>query len=149
MGDTNIWIDLKAGGLLEAAFSLPFTYAVPDLLFEDELKEHEGPELLRLGLKVEELADQEISAAEDLAARHPRPGRMDIVALSLAITRGWDLLSGDSSLREAARREGCKVHGTLWILRELVRARVLTKIEADERLEEMRVAGRRLPRMEW
>lgn len=149
VGDTNIWIDLKAGGLLKAAFSLPFTYVVPDLLYEDELKEYEGPDLLHLGLKVEALSEDEITVAEDLATRHPRPGRMDIIALSLALARGWDLLSGDSGLREAAQREGCRVHGTLWILRELVKAGILSRKQAEERIEVMRGAGRRLPRLEW
>ena len=55
VSDTSVLIDLKRGSLLEASFRLPFRYVVPDLLYERELKNWEGEELLKLGLAVEEL----------------------------------------------------------------------------------------------
>ena len=55
VSDTSVLIDLKRGSLLEASFRLPFRFSVPDLLYERELKNWGGEELIRLGLSVEEL----------------------------------------------------------------------------------------------
>ncbi len=55
VSDTSVLIDLKRGSLLEASFRLPYRFIVPDLLYERELKNFEGDELLQLGLTVEEL----------------------------------------------------------------------------------------------
>ena len=38
VSDTSVLIDLERGGFLEAAFSLSWQFAVPDLLFERELR---------------------------------------------------------------------------------------------------------------
>ena len=39
ISDTNIFIDFQEGKLLEELFQLTATIGVPDLLFEDELRE--------------------------------------------------------------------------------------------------------------
>ena len=46
-------IDLERGELIECAFKLSATFAVPDVLYERGLREYCGDELLRLGLRVE------------------------------------------------------------------------------------------------
>ena len=55
VSDTSVLIDLDRGTLVEATFRLPFEFTVPDLLYERELREHGGPEFVRLGLRVQEL----------------------------------------------------------------------------------------------
>ena len=55
VSDTSVLVDLERGSLLEASFRLPFRFSVPDLLYERELKNWVGEELIRLGLSVEEL----------------------------------------------------------------------------------------------
>ena len=44
VSDANILIDMEEGGLIEAMFKLPETFAVPNVLFMEELVEHH-PEL--------------------------------------------------------------------------------------------------------
>jgi len=56
-GDTNIWANLHKWGLPKEACSLPVTFAVPDLLFECELANFEGPDLVRLDLVGKRLAE--------------------------------------------------------------------------------------------
>ena len=51
VSDTSVLIDLDRGALVEATFRLPFEFTVPDLLYERELREHGGPDFVRLGLK--------------------------------------------------------------------------------------------------
>ena len=52
VSDTSVLIDLDRGSLVEPAFRLPFAFAVPDLLYERELKTHGGMDYIRLGLCV-------------------------------------------------------------------------------------------------
>ena len=48
VSDTSVLLDLERGALLEASFRLPFRFTVPDLLYERELKDWRGAELIRL-----------------------------------------------------------------------------------------------------
>jgi hypothetical protein len=49
--------------LLETAFRLPYEFAVPDLLYEQEIEDYDGAALLTLGLHVEELDEHVVAAA--------------------------------------------------------------------------------------
>lgn len=49
--------------LLEASFRLTFRFVVPDLLYERELKNRGGGDLIRLGLVIEELDGDGVSIA--------------------------------------------------------------------------------------
>ncbi len=60
---------------------------------------------------------------------------------------GTSLLTGDRHLREAATQEGVAVHGTLWLLDELVRLGTIVPLQAAA-LEHMLAHGRRLPQDE-
>jgi hypothetical protein len=55
VSDTSVLIDLERGELILCAFKLSATFAVPDVLYERELQDHGGEELLKLGLRVESL----------------------------------------------------------------------------------------------
>jgi predicted nucleic acid-binding protein len=54
-------------------------------------------------------------------------------------------LTGDAALRQAARDHGVEVHGTLWIVEQLVRAGILSAVRARTAFDAMREAGSRLP----
>ena len=51
------------GSLLEASFRLTFRFVVPDLLYERELKNWGGEDLIRLGLVIEQLDGDGVSIA--------------------------------------------------------------------------------------
>ena len=116
MSDTSVLIDLERGSLVEPTFRLPFEFTVPDLLYERELKDHGDPELIRLGLRVEELDGDEVSIALGYLRRRGSLSLPDSFALALAKTNAWTLLSGDRELRELAEEEGVACHGVLWLL---------------------------------
>lgn len=142
--DSNVPIDFHWGGLLEALFALPFDFLAPDVIVA-ELEVPDGQELLALGLQSISLSGEEVSEVMTLAARHRRPSVNDLFALVLARTRGATLLTGDRALRELAEAEGIAVHGTLWLLDELVRLKVATPWEASTGLNLMLDHGSRLP----
>ncbi len=52
VSDTSVLIDLERGELISCAFKLSATFVVPDVLYERELRDHGGEELMKLGLKV-------------------------------------------------------------------------------------------------
>ncbi|MDN5294338.1 MAG: hypothetical protein PWQ31_1643, partial [Eubacteriales bacterium] len=70
--DTNVWIDLHVGGLIDCFFRLPFLFIAPDVIIE-ELKEPDGKKLISLGLRKVELAGKEVQQVIELAGRYPAP----------------------------------------------------------------------------
>ena len=54
ISDANILIDIEEGNLTPVVFLLPYEIAVPDILFELELRERHS-HLLEAGLKVKSL----------------------------------------------------------------------------------------------
>jgi predicted nucleic acid-binding protein len=70
---------------------------------------------------------------------------MDHSALALAIQERCPLLTGDKDLRVAAKKEGVEVHGTLWIIEELLNQKIIQQNQAKDSFDAMRVKGSRLP----
>lgn len=142
--DTNVWIDLDIGSLTDLIFRLPLNLQAPEVIVV-ELEKPDGKTLAGRGLLVRELTGSQVLEVTRLAQRYIRPSRSDLFALVLARSQGAMLLTGDRHLRSAAESEGVKVHGTLWLIDELVKAGLIEKRDATERLSRMVQAGRRLP----
>ncbi len=146
ISDANIIIDMNTGGLLRLMFRFDATFAVPDVLFEEELRTNH-PELLRLGLKLLEMREDTVGYAARLVEKYRSlgAGTNDLLALALAQQEKCPLLTGDGRLRTAGQTEGIEVHGTLWLIEQLVKARTITIRQAEAGYAKMREAGRRLP----
>ena len=125
VSDTSVLIDLDRGTLVEATFRLPFEFTVPDLLYERELKEHGGPDFVRLGLRIAELDGDGVSLALGYRRKRRPLSLPDSFALALAKTNVWTLLSGDRELRELAGEEEVRCHGVLWLLDQMLEQRVI------------------------
>jgi rRNA-processing protein FCF1 len=147
VADSNIWVDLHFGRLVEKAFSLPFRFAAPDVII-DELKRPSGSDLVALGLRVEELSGEMVLKVSDLAVRYLRPSRQDLFALVLAEALGAILLTGDGALRDLAREIGVEVHGTIWLLDHMVEKGIIDRQKRAQALRLMLDSGSRLPRDE-
>ncbi len=144
ISDANIFIDFEDGGLLTRLFEISATIAVPDILFEDELREqHE--DLLECGLVLIALETSAVERTVALAARYRQPSRLDLAALALAEQEACPLVTGDRRLREAADHEGVEVHGTLWVAELLFSEGAGTVMQLRIAYARMRGAGRRLP----
>ena len=119
VSDTSVLIDLERSSLLKTAFRLPYEFAVPDLLYEQEIKNYNGAELLELGLRVEELDERAVAAALEFRRRKSALSLPDSFALALAQAESWMLLTGDGTLRALAHEETVDCHGTLWIFDQM------------------------------
>ena len=147
ISDANILIDMEEGELITLFFDLPYDFCVPDVLYYEELEEQHA-HLLKLGLGIRELSASSLSQVAVIKGRHAKPSTNDIFALLLAKQEACPLLSGDKDLRAAAEAELIDVHGTLWLVEELVRHGFIDVSRARFAYEKMKEAGRRLPWVE-
>ncbi|MCY3941435.1 MAG: hypothetical protein OXG29_10210 [Gammaproteobacteria bacterium] len=116
VSDTSVLIDVERGSLFDACFGLPFDFVVPDLLYQRELKDHGGPDLIQRGLRVEALDGSGVVLALGYRRRNQSLSLPDSFALALASVNSWILLSGDGGMRELAHSEGVTCHGVLWLI---------------------------------
>ena len=121
--DTSCMIDLRKAALLDTVLVLPYTFVMPDMLFEDEwlcLSASDKEMLFRCGLEVRELPGPSVTRAAAYFNRHRRLALKDCLALVLAEDIDNSiLLTGDGPLRAIAEDNGIEVHGVLWVIDEL------------------------------
>jgi rRNA maturation endonuclease Nob1 len=144
VSDANIPIDIEHGNLTASMFSMKITFTVPDVLFEKELRARHS-HLLDFGLKIKSLSDEAVDKAIEFAAKYRQPSRIDLFALSLALQENCPLLTGDKNLRKAAKQEGVQVHGTIWLVGEMLREKIIQPTVARTAFQKMKDAGSRLP----
>jgi predicted nucleic acid-binding protein len=147
ISDANILIDMDVGEVLDKMFSLPERFAVPDVLYMEELIERH-PHLPALGLTVLSVREEYVLEAYRLGGIYKRPGHNDLLALALAKQESCPLLTGDAKLREAAELEQVEVKGTLWLMERLFVNKLLDYDEIKAVYERMQQGGRRLPMQE-
>lgn len=146
--DTNIIIDLHRGGVLREFFRLPYTIFAPDVIVA-ELLEPAGKILLDLGLQSMGFSGAEVMRVIELSRNHPEVSINDLFAMQLAEIEGIMLLTGDKRLRRIAEQEhDLQVHGTLWVLDQLIKRKLIPPSEAFNALRRMIQSGSRLPKPE-
>ena len=123
VSDTSCVIDLRKADLLDAVLRLPYTFVMPDTLFEDEwlcLTEAEKRALRGLGLEVRGLPGPLVQRAGRYFNQHGRLKLNDCFALTLAEEiEECILLTGDGPLRRIAEGNGLEVRDVLWATDEL------------------------------
>ena len=154
VSDTSVIIDLERSGLLKSAFSLQVEFAVPDLLFERELRANGGDELLALGLRIVSLEPAVVEVAQAYYKDRTVLALPDCFALALAQSHGWVLLSGDGPLRKLAAGASVECHGVLWLFDWMERDSILTLGELHAALTRLTApldvdCRRRRPRNAW
>lgn len=144
ISDANILIDIEIAELTREIFRSPETFAVPDILFLEELVD-DHPELPGYGLRVMQLAPEVVEEANRLRVRHIHPSMNDLFALALAKHENCPLLSGDRRLRNAATQEQVTVHGTLWLLESLIQHEIINLAKLETAYVLLQAEHRRLP----
>jgi hypothetical protein len=144
ISDTNIWIDLRNAGLLDALFDLPITLCCTDFVL-DELQDFDHTHLRARGLVVETLDEQATAALSPLMQAHNNSSLADVSCYQLAKQTGHPLLTGDGRLRKQAMADGLQVHGALWLLDQMVAHKTIKPNDAATGLQIMLDKGSRLP----
>lgn len=143
--DLSVLFDLEHGDLHAKCFQLPYRFVMPKLMYDQELADFGGPELLELGLAIESPNDEETELARALRAQHKSLSLPDAYALAMADLRNWTLLSGDRVMRQLSDDP----HGVLWVIDRMEEMRVASKSELKDALD--RIANHpkcRLPKDE-
>lgn len=144
ISDTNIWIDLRNAGLLDAMFDLPLTLCCTDFVLS-ELKDFDHLHLLARGLVVETLDELATAALFPLMQAHNNSSLADLSCYQLAQQTGHALLTGDGRLRKQAKADGLQVHGALWLLDQMVMHQIIEPKNAATSLQSMLDSGAWLP----
>lgn len=144
ISDANILIDMHDGNLIEAMFKLSYRFATPDIIYVEELEDRHAY-LTTLGLEVHTMDGSLVEKVESYAIQYPKPSRNDLFALVLAQHQKCLLLTGDRDLRKAATNESVEVHGTVWLVKEMHEAGLITVSEAESAFDTMRARGSHLP----
>jgi hypothetical protein len=126
VSDTSVLIDLERGNLLQTTFKLPTPLAVPDVLYERELRATNGELLITLGLQVLTLDNTGVGVAQGYLARAKSLSVPDAFALALAKIGAHVLVCGDRALKELADAESVECHGLFWILDQIVNTGLLS-----------------------
>lgn len=120
ISDSSCLIDLHKGGLLQAIFSLPFRFAIPQPLFDEEIlsiSEKEKAALVASGMEVMVLPGEHVSVARVYFNENRRLKLNDCFALVLAeATEKAILFTGDQPLRQLAESKDIETHGVLWAI---------------------------------
>ena len=125
-------------------FSLPWQFAVPDILFEEELAERHG-HLTQFGLISKTMSGDLVAEAYSLHQKYIKPSVNDMLGLTLAKHEGCQLLTGDKALRDAAKELNLEVHGTIWLVEQMLLNKKITVEVARVAFQKMRDSGSRLP----
>ena len=123
VSDTSCMIDLGKASLLEDFLHLPYSFVMPDVLFEDEwlcISDSEKISLRKHGLEIRDLAGASVTRAQRYFNEHNPLKLNDCFALALAEDiEDSILLTGDGPLRDMSSGNGVEVRGVLWITDEL------------------------------
>lgn len=146
ISDSSVLIDMVDGGLVDKMFQLAWQFAVPDILFHDELRDHHE-DLAEKGLQQMAMSPAAIAEVTALQAKYSQTGVSfyDCLGLVLAKQEGCPLLAGDDALRKMAMIEGALVRGTIWLVGELMEAGIIDADKANGAYKDMREKGSRLP----
>lgn len=144
ISDACVLIDIECGELTSAMFSLSYQFAVPDTLFAEELEERHA-HLSQFGLISKTMSSDLVAEAYSLYQKYVKPSVNDMLALTLAKHEGCQLLTGDRALRDAAKDLNVEVHGTIWLVKQMLEDKKITVEVARVAFQRMRNSGSRLP----
>lgn len=133
--DTNVWIDFHCINRLGLPFLLPYKYVIYYEQIDRELVTVNKEEIIKNGLLAIDLTIEEFFLAEEYGNKYLALSKWDRIALAIAKTRNMKLLTGDMPLRKAALKENVMVLGTIGILDELYKLRLINKEELAYCLE--------------
>jgi predicted nucleic acid-binding protein len=142
--DANVLIDFEVGELIRRLFELPEQHIIPDILFDDEMRE-EHSYLLKLGLKPISLTPDSMMLLASRRNAYRRVSVYDLSATLLARQESCPLLTGDKNLREVTELEDVECRGSLWLARRLHAEALVTATDLRSAFDRMRNEGRRLP----
>lgn len=120
ISDSSCLIDLHKGGLLSAIFDLPYSFATPQPLFDEELlsiPEEDKEMLVSMGVNVVVFPGEQVIQAQIYLNQNKPLALNDCFALVLAEeTENSILFTGDKRLRKLAESKDIETRGVIWAI---------------------------------
>ncbi len=139
--DTNIFIDLIQAQALDTFWQLPQETYTTDLVIAEMTVPAQQAQLVsaqREGrLIVLELSGEEIGQVAQFTTQRNLKRITDKSVLFKAIELRCCLLTGDRQLRLEAQDRGIEVHGSLWVIQQIHRARLATQTELLQMVDDL------------
>lgn len=147
--DANILIDCAQIGILGMVMELPYEFCTSDLIVA-ELTDLRSLEAVHHCIKsntlhVRSFTADDLMELEQMTIDHTSLSLEDCSAWKLARDEAAMLLTGDGALRKKVSATGIEVHGSLWVLEELVEHKIIDPITACTKLQELQLLNLRLP----
>lgn len=150
VSDTNVFIDLISIGLQEQFFQLPMEIHTTDMVvFEVNRSDQSNimKDLIkRCCIKVKTHSPEEMQPFFQLAHTKYNLSPADFSVLTYSKNNNYVLLTGDGNLRKVALSEGVEVHGTIYIISEMVEHHILSELQGAQKLEILLNSNQRLPK---
>lgn len=147
--DSSVFFDIIKIQALPEFFDLDIEVCTTDFVQKEILESEQRKQIehfIRLKkLTVFEMSAEEIDEVIQFKTNRVFRTLIDKTVLWKAKQLGCPLLTGDAKLRNEATEQGVKVHGSLWVVMQLVKHEIVDKKKGIDYLEKLRIINDRLP----
>ena len=147
--DFSVFFDIIKIQALPEFFDLDIEVCTTDFVQKEILESEQRKQIehfIRLKkLTVFEMSAEEIDEVIQFKTNRVFRTLIDKTVLWKAKQLGCPLLTGDAKLRNEATEQGVKVHGSLWVVMQLVKHEIVDKKKGIDYLEKLRIINDRLP----
>jgi predicted nucleic acid-binding protein len=150
--DTNVLFDVIKIGALPEFFSLDLDICTTVFVIE-EIKPSPQRELVEMFIRAKKLTVFEFSGEEIEDVTNFNSGLdlkrfTDKSVIWKSLQLKCPLLTGDKKMREVAEKLGIEVHGSIWVIDELISSYLISTNKAITLLEQLLVTNSWLPKDE-
>ena len=147
--DTNIFFNIISIGALPEFFSLD--YEIYTTIFvTEEIRRSDQKDAIEVFIRAKEIIVIEFTAEEieeiyGFRTNRYFKGITDKSILWKSLQLDCPLLTGDKKLRKEAEEQGVEVHGSIWVIKNLVENGLIDKEKGIQLLESMKKVNPSLP----
>lgn len=128
--DTNVFFDIIEIRVLPEFFALDYEICTTDFVINEILKSTQKTEVESFirakKLKVIHLNADEVESVVSFQTKRNFKGITDKTVLYKSIELKCPLLTGDKKLRKEAEDWGVEVHGSVWVVSELIKQQIIS-----------------------
>lgn len=144
--DSSVLFDIQNASIFGYVSKFPNTLLITDLILNNELETIEATTLFSFGFRSVQLNPDEMSALQNYRIHYKALSIGDLSCLVYAENNNNVIIvAGDRDLRTLAEQKDIGVHGSLWLLDELIDLGIMTQQKAASALRKMLADGARLP----
>jgi len=135
--DSSVLFDIQNSSSFGYVSKLLNNLLVTDIILNDELETIDAPTLLSYGFQTVQLSPEEMLSLQNYRTRFKALSVGDLSCLVYAENHNAVIIAGDKNLRALATQKMIEVHGSLWLLDELIELGIITPAKAAAALKLM------------